>query len=159
MKVSGKQPEVDPVTGANVTGITIKKASAMLGEGTLEVRYEYSGRLLKIRMNGGDYGPDTILTGDVQNLAVYNKDLAGYILVDVNFASLRPSSSYSDTYTLTTPKGNMLPNLEGYETNDGFGRTRYHLVVAKNKSSSTLDAMNCFSIWTGKPAGSSLFAT
>ena len=153
MKVSGKQPEVDPVTGPNVTGITIKKASAMLGEGTLTVNYTFSGRLLKIRMDSGDYGPDTILTGDVQNLAVYNKDLAGYILIDVNFAALRPSSSYSDTYTITTPKGNLIPNMEGYETNDGFGRTRYHLVAARNKSSSTLDAMNCFSIWTDRPKG------
>ncbi len=157
MKVSGKQPEVDPVTGTNVTGITIKKASAMLGEGTLTVYYTYSGRILKIRMGSDEYGPDTILTGDVQNLAVYNKDLAGYILVDVNFASLRPSSSYSDTYTLTTPKGSLIPNFEGYETNDGFGRTRYHLVVAKNKSSSTLDAMNCFSIWTDRPKGTASY--
>ena len=102
MKVSGKQPEVDPVTGPNVTGITIKKASAMLGEGTLTVNYTFSGRLLKIRMDSGDYGPDTILTGDVQNLAVYNKDLAGYILIDVNFVTLRPSSSYSDTYTIAS---------------------------------------------------------
>lgn len=83
MKVSGKQPEVDPVTGPNVTGITIKKASAMLGTGTLEVRYEYTNRILKLRMNSGDYGPETILTGDAQNVPVYNKDLAGFILVDV----------------------------------------------------------------------------
>ena len=157
MKVSGKQPEVDPVTGPNVTGITIKKASAMLGEGTLEVRYDYSGRLLKIRMNGGDYGPDTILTADAQNLAIYNKDLAGFILADVQFSSLRTNSYYTDSYTLTVPKGNLIPNFEGFETNDGFGRTRYHLVVAKNKASSPLDAMNCFSIWTGKPKGTASY--
>ncbi|GHT16594.1 hypothetical protein FACS1894189_0640 [Planctomycetales bacterium] len=155
MKVSGKQPEVDPVTGPNVTGITIKKASAMLGTGTLEVRYEYSNRILRIRMNSGDYGHETILTGDAQNVPVYNKDLAGFILVDVVFASLRTSSYYSDTYTLTIPKGNLIPNFEGYETNDGFGRTRYHLAVAKNKAASALDAMNCFSLWTGKPKGMS----
>ncbi len=114
MKVSGKQPEVDPVTGPNVTGITIKKASAMLGEGTLQVQYTYSGRTLKIRMGSEDYGPETILTGDAQNVPIYRKDLAGYILVDVNFAALRTNSSYSDTYTITTPKGNLIPNFEGY---------------------------------------------
>jgi hypothetical protein len=50
MKISGKQPEVAPVSGPNVTGVTIKKASAMLGAGTLEVRYEYTNRILKIRI-------------------------------------------------------------------------------------------------------------
>ncbi len=89
---------------------------------------------------------------------MYNKDLAGYILVDVVFAALKPgSSTFADNHTITTPKGNLVPNFEGYETNDGFGRTRYHLVVAKNKSSSTLDAMNCFSVWTGRPAGTASY--
>jgi hypothetical protein len=153
MKISGKQPEIDPVLCTNITGISIKKASAMLGTGTLELRYEYTNRILRLRMNSGDYGPETILTGDAQNIPVYNKDLAGFILVDVIFASLRPSGTYSDSYTLSIPKGNLIPNFEGYETNDGLGRTRYHLAVAKNKALSTLDAMNCFSIWTGKPKG------
>ena len=153
MKVSNKQPEVDTVNGPNITGITIKKASAMLGEGTLELYYTGSTKSLKLRMNGGDYGQEVFLTADAQNVPIYNKDLAGFILVDVVFSSLRTSSYYSDSYTLTTPKGNLIPNFEGFETNDGYGRTRYHLVVAKNKSTSTLDAMNCFSIWTGKPAG------
>jgi len=74
-------------------------------------------------------------------------------------ASLRPSSTYTDTFTLTIPKGNLIPNFEGFETNDGFGRTRYHLVVAKNKAASSLDAMNCFSVWTGKSAGTSTTVT
>jgi hypothetical protein len=64
------------------------------------------------------------LTGDAQNIAVYNKDLAGFILVDVVYASLRTSGTYTDTFTLSLPKGNLIPNFEGYETNDGFGRTR-----------------------------------
>jgi len=154
MKVSGKQPEIDTVTGPNVTGVTIKKASALLGEGTLYLQYNASTRALTIQMGvSGGYGPETFLTGDAQNVAVYNRDLAGFILVDVVFASLRTSNS-SDTFTLTTPKGNLIPNFEGFETNDGMGRTRYHLVVAKNKATAMLDAMNCFSIWTGKPAGS-----
>jgi hypothetical protein len=153
MKVSGKQPEIDTVTGPNVTGVTIKKASAMLGEGTLTLTYNASTKALTIRMGASGDGPETFLTADIQNIAVYNRDLAGFILVDVVLASLRPSSTYSDTFTLTIPKGNLIPNFEGFETNDGFGRTRYHLVVAKNKATASLDAMNCFSIWTGKSAG------
>jgi len=56
--------------------------------------------------------------------------------------------------TLTFPKGNFIPNYEGYETNDGIGRTRYHLAVLKNKATDPLDSMAALSIWTGKPAGS-----
>ena len=50
MKVSGKQPEIEGVTGTNVIGVTIKKASALLGEGTLTLTYTYSTRTLAIRM-------------------------------------------------------------------------------------------------------------
>jgi len=86
MKVSGKQPEIDTVTGPNVTGVTIKKASAMLGEGTLYLQYNASTKALTIRMGAsGNYGPETFLTADAQNIAVYNTDLAGFILVDVVF--------------------------------------------------------------------------
>jgi hypothetical protein len=160
MKVSGRQPEADGVAGTNVTGVTIRKASAMLGEGTLSMYFNGATKALSIRMGTtGDYGPETILTANVTALPIYNRDLAGFILVDVVFASLRPSSAYTDTFTLTTPKGNLIPNMEGYETNDGFGRTRYHLVVAKNKATASLDAMNCFSIWTGKSAGTSTTQT
>jgi hypothetical protein len=153
MKVSGKQPEVENVSGPNVTGITIRKASALLGEGTLSVYYASSTKALTIRMGSGNYGPETFLTGDATGVAVYNSDLSGFILVDVAFASLRPSSAYTDTFTLTFPKGNFIPNYEGYETNDGIGRTRYHLAVLKNKATDPLDAMAALSVWTGKPAG------
>ncbi|HBT78599.1 MAG TPA: hypothetical protein DEB39_17140 [Planctomycetaceae bacterium] len=40
-----------------------------------------------------------------------------------------------------------------HETNDGVGRTRYHLTVAKNNATASTDAMTAFSIWTGKPVG------
>jgi hypothetical protein len=93
-----------------------------------------------------------MITADVANLPVYNADLSGYILVDVAFTSL-PTASRSDTFTVTAPKGNLIPSMEGYETNDGVGRTRYHLIAAKNKATSPLDAMTAFSIWTGRPAG------
>jgi hypothetical protein len=152
MKVSGKQPEIEGVAGTNVVGVTIKKASALLGEGTLTLTYTNSTRTLAIRMGSGNNGPDVTLTGNVVNQAIYNSDLSGYILVDVVYNSLS-TANRTDTFTLTAPKGNLIPNFEGYETNDGVGRTRYHLVVAKNKATAVQDAMNAFSIWTGKPAG------
>ncbi len=153
MKVSGKQPEVENVSGPNVTGITIKKASALLGEGTLSVYCVASTKAITIRMGSGSYGPETFLTGDATNVAVYNNDLSGFILIDVAYSQLRISGNYTDTFTLTFPKGNLIPNMEGHETNDGVGRTRYHLAVLKNKASNPLDAMAALSIWTGKPVG------
>ena len=152
MKVSGKQPEIEGVAGTNVTGMTIKKASALLGEGTLTLTYTYSTRTLAIRMGSGNNGPEVALTGNATNLSIYNSDLSGYILVDVVYSSLA-TANRTDTFTLTMPKGNLIPNFEGYETNDGVGRTRYHLVVAKNKAVAAQDAMNAFSVWTGRPAG------
>ncbi|MCL2119702.1 MAG: hypothetical protein FWH27_14900 [Planctomycetaceae bacterium] len=158
MKVSGKQPEIEGVAGTNVTGVTIKRASALLGEGTLTLTYTYSTRTLAIRMGSGNNGPEVTLTGNAINLPIYNSDLSGYILVDVVYSSLA-TANRTDTFTLAAPKGNLIPNYEGYETNDGVGRTRYHLVVAKNKATVVQDAMNAFSIWTGKPPGSTTTTT
>jgi len=153
MKVGGKQPEVETVTGTLVTGVTIKKASALLGEGTLTLSYIVSpARAISIRMGTGNNGPEVALTANATNVPVYNSDLSGFLLVDVVFSSL-PTVARTDTFTISAPKGNFIPSFEGYETNDGVGRTRYHLVAAKNKSVSPLDAMSAFSIWTGKPAG------
>ena len=153
MKVGGKQPEIETVTGTQVTGVTIKKASALLGEGTLTLSYIVSpARAISIRMGSGNNGPEVALTANATNLPVYNSDLSGFLLVDVTYSSLS-TAARTDTFTISAPKGNFIPCFEGYETNDGVGRTRYHLVVAKNKSVSPLDAMTAFSIWTGKPVG------
>ncbi len=152
MKVSGKQPEIDTVACPTITGVTIKKASALLGEGTLTLSYNSSTKTLALKMGTGNNGPEVPLTANIANLAIYNSDLSGYILVDVVFSALS-TSSRTDTFTLTAPKGNLIPNFEGFETNDGIGRTRYHLVVAKNKATVAQDAMNAFSVWTGRPAG------
>ena len=50
---------------------------------------------------------------NVTTLPIYNKDLVGFILVDVIFAS-QLTTSRSDTFTLTAPKGNLIPNFEGF---------------------------------------------
>jgi hypothetical protein len=155
MKVSGKQPEADTVSGTNISGLTIRKASALLGEGTLSVAYTYSSatnRTIKIRMGSEEYGPEAALTENITGLVLFDKKQAGFIIVDIVYSSL-PTATKTDTFTLTIPKGNLIPNFEGYETNDGLGRTRYHLVVAKNRMESPSDVMNALTIWAGKPAG------
>jgi hypothetical protein len=153
MKVSGKQPEIESVKGTTVTGVTIKKVSPLLGEGTLYLNYLYSTRELQIRMaTTTDYGPTVTFTSDAQNVVLFARDMVGYILVDVAFAQL-PTTNRTDTFTIATPKGNMIPNYEGYETNDGMGRTRYHLFVVKNRATDYDDAISGMMLWTGKPAG------
>ena len=109
-------------------------------------------RFLNGIYSSGNNGPEVALTGNAVNLPIYSSDLSGYILVDVVYNSLA-TANRTDTFTLSAPKGNLIPNFEGYETNDGVGRTRYHLVVAKNKATAAQDAMNAFSIWTGRPLG------
>ncbi|MGL6195835.1 MAG: hypothetical protein ACRC2T_13545, partial [Thermoguttaceae bacterium] len=160
MKISGKQPEVDPITCVQTTGVTVKKASGLLGEGTLQIYYVATTKTISIRMGtSGSYGPEVILTGNTTNLPLYTADLSGYILVDITYASLRASSAYTESLTLSYPKGNFVPNCEGYETNDGVGRTRYHLAVVKNKSVNVTDTMSALAIWTGKPTGTTSYPT
>jgi hypothetical protein len=48
LKVSGKQLEFDNVTGTNITGVQIKKASPSLGEGTLTLNYTAAKKSEKI---------------------------------------------------------------------------------------------------------------
>jgi hypothetical protein len=110
MKAGGKQPEVEAVRGTNVTGVTIKKVSPVLGEGTLTLNYLIATKELQIRMGtAGDYGPTVAFTQDVQNAVLFARDMVGYILVDVAFAQL-PTVNRTDTFTVTAPKGNMIPN-------------------------------------------------
>ena len=123
VKISGKQPEVESVTGPNITGVTLKKASGRLGEGVITVRYDASTKALSLRMGDGNDGPEVVLTGDATNTAVYNVDNAGFILVDVAFASL-PATTVTDSLTLSFPKGNFIPDDESYETSGAL--TRYH---------------------------------
>ncbi len=162
MLAGGKQPEIEPIVPTYNTGVTIKKISPLLGEGTLTLYYTNSGgvKTFMIRMGtSGDYGPGIQLTHNVQNLVLFTKDLLGYIIVDVEFDKLSTSSNRTDTWTLTTPKGNMLPNMEGYETNDGVGRTRYHLFPMKNKATDSEDVVSGMMFWTGRPEGSNTTPT
>ncbi|MDR1493995.1 MAG: hypothetical protein LBT05_14935 [Planctomycetaceae bacterium] len=111
MKVSGKQPEIDGATGANVAGVTIRKASAALGEGTLSLRYTASAKSLQISMDATNFGPDTIITSETTQAAVFNKDLAGFVLVDLVWASLRASGTYTDAHALTNAERNACPEF------------------------------------------------
>jgi hypothetical protein len=100
-------------------------------------------------------GEATTITANGEYV-VYANDGSGFIIVNVVFASLPTYSATNktQTYTLTQPKGNIVPNFEGYETNTGNVFDRYHLLVARNDSVNSLDLMTAFSIWMDKPPGS-----
>lgn len=150
--VGGKQPEVDDtVIGTNISGVTIKKASGMLGEGELSLQYNATTKALTIRMGNGLYGPEVILTGN-ETVAVYNSDFSGFILADIVFSALKTTGTHTDIYTLSIPKNVLIPNYEGYETNTGKLVERYHLFALKNKSTAPSDAMTALSLWCVKPA-------
>ncbi len=149
--VGGKQPEADnTVTGTNITGVTIKKASGMLGEGTLSIQFNAATKGISIKMDSGLYGPEEILSQN-ETIAVYNSDYSGFVLLDVVFSALKTSGTHTDTFVLTIPKNVLIPNYEGYETNTGKLVERYHLLALKNKSQASFDAMTALSLWTVKP--------
>lgn len=149
--VGGKQPEADDtVSGTNITGVTIKKASGMLGEGTLSIQFNAATKGIAVKMDNGLYGPEEILSKN-ETIAVYNSDYAGFVLLEVVFSALKTSGTHTDAYTLTIPKNVLIPNYEGYETNTGRLVERYHLLALRNKSEASFDAMTALSLWTVKP--------
>lgn len=157
--VGGKQPEADnSVTGTNITGVTIKKASGMLGEGMLTMEFNAATKGISIKMDSGLFGPEEILSKN-ETIAVYNSDYSGFVLLDVVFSALKTSGTHTDTYNLTIPKNVLIPNYEGYETNTGKLVERFHLLAVKNKSEASFDAMTALSFWTVKPEHATAKAT
>ena len=150
LQVNGRQPEVEDMAGTNISGVMIKKASGMLGEGTLSLQYNATTKGIAIRMGTGLYGPEVILARN-ELIPVYNSDFSGFVLLDIVFSSLKSSGTHTDTYTLTIPKNVLIPNYEAYETNTGKLVERYHLLALKNTSSASMDAMTALSLWTPKP--------
>jgi hypothetical protein len=157
--VGGKQPEADDtVIGTNISGVTIKKASGMLGEGELGIQFNATTKTLAIRMGTGLYGPEVTLTKN-ETIPVFNSDFSGFILADVVFSALKTTGTHTDTYPLTIPKNVLIPNYEGYETNTGKLVERYHLFALKNTSAAPSDAMTALSLWCVKPDYASVRTT
>ena len=132
MKAGGAFPEFLTVVGTNITGLTIKKLSARLGEGTLTVFFDFSESLLFIKMGAEDYGVGLATGGNPTNAIVFAADGQAFAQVTIITANL-PGSDQTDTFTLAYPQGTMTPDYEGYETAaSANGKTRYRLEVARN---------------------------
>lgn len=150
--VGGVLPELNPVAGINVSGVTIRKASALLGEGTLTLQYTHSQQLLRIKMDSQPLGIGLDVSTSVTGGVIFAADGQSWIMVDVNAASL-PTSDRTDTWTLQYPERTLTPDYEGYETkNDIGGKTRYRLEAVKNTDPE--DAMVDLAVYVGKPVGS-----
>jgi hypothetical protein len=151
MLVGGVLPELKTVSGVNITGLTIKKASAFLGAGTLAVFYKRTQQMLFIKMGTQAFGVGLDVSTSVTNGIVFAADGQAWLQVDVN-AALLPTVDKTDTWTLAFPERTLTPDYEGYETkNDIGGKTRYRLEAVKNTD--LADAMVDLSVFTGKPAG------
>ncbi len=136
MLAGGAFPELLSVVGTNITGLTIKKLSARLGEGTLTVFFDFSESLLFIKMGAEAYGVGLATGGNPTDAIVFAEDGQAYAQVTLVTASL-PGSDQTDTFTLTYPTGTMTPDYEGYETAaSAHGKTRYRLEVARNTDGS-----------------------
>jgi len=150
LEAGGVFPEQQSVTGSNITGLTIKKLSPLLGAGTLTAFYDYSLDELFIKMGSNPYGTGLDVSGDVSDGIVYGSDGEEWVQVDVTAASL-PGGDQTDTFTLTVPEGTFTPDFEGSETDDAGGKIRYRLEVVKNTDST--DTMVGLAVYTLEPSG------
>ena len=79
LTADGDQPEFGGVVGTNITGLTIKKISGKIGEGTLSVLYTQSAETLQIKMDAGDYGTILDVTSNVTDGVVFLEDEAATV--------------------------------------------------------------------------------
>jgi len=146
LSLNGSLPELISTTGANITGLTITKASPNLDIGTMTVLYDSTAEVLSIKIDAGDYGEGLDVSGDVTDGIILDSDVEGWIQVDVVSASL-PVSNQTDAFIVAKPERTLTPDLWGYEANS----TRYRLVVVKNTDAA--DSMVGLEAYTEKPAG------
>ena len=146
MNVGGNLPEEKTITGTNITGLTVKKASANLGTGTLTVFYDKSADELFIKMDGS-YGVALDVSGNLSDAIVFTDDGESWLQVTTVAASL-PAADQTDTWTLSYPERTFTPDFEGYESTNG--NTRYRLEVIKNTGT---DQMVDLKVYSSVPSG------
>lgn len=151
MLVGGQLPELSTIVGANITGLTIKKASALLGEDTLTVQYTSALQILRIKMGSQNFGVGLDVSMNVNGGIIFAADGQAFIQVDVVAANL-PTSDATDTWTLAYPERTLTPDFESYETKGpNGGKTRYRLECVKNED--PIDCMVDLTVYAGKPPG------
>ena len=115
MMGGGVQPELDDVVGTNITGLTVNKLGANLGECTLTAFFDQSESLLFLKRDSEEYGVGVTTAGNPTNAIAYIADGQGWMQFTIVTASL-PVGDETDTVTVTYPYGTMTPDYEGDET-------------------------------------------
>ena len=157
LMAAGYQPELQPIALANITGVTITKASGLLGEGDITLHYDATLDELYLKKAGGEYGVGLNVSGDITDGVIFAENAQSYLRVNVTAASL-PVSDATEIVTLTCPEAVFTPDFEGYETADGAGgKVRYRLEVLRNED--PIDTMVDLSVYTAKPAGAATTIT
>ncbi len=135
MMVAGKNPELIAVAGANITGLTIQKASPMLGAGSLEIAYNATTHMMAARMGAEPFGSGVDVSiggGTPTNYLLYTDGDAAWVYVTVTATSL-PVADQNDTWAIADPDNTFTPDYEAYETAAGTGgKIRYRLEIVKN---------------------------
>jgi len=157
LMAAGYQPELQPVAMANITGVTVTKASGLLGEGDITLHYDATLDELYLKKAGEEYGVGLNVSGDITDGVLFAENAQSYLRVNVTAASL-PISNATEIVTLTCPEAVFTPDFEGYETADGAGgKARYRLEVLRNED--PVDTMVDLSVYTAKPAGAATTIT
>jgi len=157
LMASGYQPELQPVALANITGVTVTKASGLLGEGDITLHYDATLDDLYFKKAGEEYGVGLNVSGDIIDGVIFAENAQSYLRVNVTAASL-PVSDATEIVTLTCPEAVFTPDFEGYETADSVGgKVRYRLEVLRNND--PVDTMVDLSVYTAKPAGAATTIT
>jgi hypothetical protein len=148
LQLDSAQPELFPVTGSNITGVSIKYVSGQMGEGTLTLTFNQTAGTLTAKIDAEADGAALDVSGNVTDGVIKLGDGVSYIVVDVVAASL-PVANQVDTFTVTRPAAAQIPDFEAWET--GADKQRYHTVFLENTD---VDSMLDLVVWCGKPAGS-----
>ena len=157
LMAAGYQPELQPVTLANVTGVTITKASGLLGEDDITLHYDATLNELYLKKAGEEYGVGLDVSGDITGGVIFAENAQSYLRVNITAANL-PVSDATEIVTLTCPEAVFTPDFEGYETADGAGpKVRYRLEILRNDDPA--DTMVDLSIYTAKPTGAATTIT
>ena len=131
-------PGLDATGPVNITGVVIDRTGHANGNGAASGTLDFVNATTEMSWQApGDASagaPVDVSIDDTYTL--FSADADKWITVTVTAAAL-PTLDQSDTIVLTTPERELLPDMEGYETENG--KTRYHLVVIKNAD--TVDAM------------------
>ena len=142
-------PELIEVAGANITGLVVKKASPMLGTGTLAIHYNSGAQTLTAKMGAGAYGTAVDASGNLSDVSLFIDADSGWVRVDCTAASL-PVGDADDSWVLTQPKETFTPDIEGYE-GETYGKVRYRLEVLTNTD--PLTDMVDLEVYSDKPSG------